>query len=413
MSKQINIGLFGFGCVGQGLYDILQRNHYFNAKVKHIGVAQRNKPRPLPAQRFTFDPQDILADTDVNLVVELINDANEALALVKEALVKGKNVVTANKKMLAENLQELIELQANTGSSLLYEGSCCGSIPILRTLEEYFDNEPLRGVWGIFNGSSNYILSKVFNEGMSYAQALAQAQELGFAEKDPSLDVMGFDALNKLCIITAHAYGMVVPPASVLALGIQHLNDFDIRITKEKGLKVKPVAMVQALDNKELVMMVLPVWVNADDALYAVEDEYNAVVVDAVFAGLQLFKGKGAGGHPTGSAVLSDISANNYQYRYTYRKKQQNLGFTPAQDFAFQAYVRYEDDLVEKLLMPEQVVEKGAQGTQRYFIGQVSLANLLAHKETLSQVPFFLAATPNLTKRLDNEARKEWALNTL
>jgi homoserine dehydrogenase len=282
-------------------------------------VKDIHKARPLPADYFTFAPDEILENPEINLVVELINDADEAYRIVTTALRRGKTVVTANKKMLAEHLEELVDLQQAYGVPLLYEASVCGSIPIIRNLEEYYDNELLHSVSGIINGSSNYILSKVFNEGQPYATALRKAQDLGFAETDPTLDVGGFDALNKLCILTAHAYGLFVKPEEVFNFGIQTLSASDFQFAREKGLKLKLVAQVQKVDVERITAFVMPQLVSPADYLYNVENEYNGVTVQAAFADRQFFMGKGAGGHPTGSAVLSDLSASRYGYKYEYR----------------------------------------------------------------------------------------------
>src|SRR6187455_910603 len=189
--KHLKLGLFGFGCVGQGLYHVLEETPGIKAEIKRICVKHRGKARPLSEDLFTFEANDILNDPDIDVVVELIDDADAAFLIVKSALENGKAVVTANKKMLAEHLEEIYRLQQQYDRAVLYEGSVCGSIPILRNLEEYYDNDLLTGIEGIFNGSTNYILSKVFDERSSYAEALKKAQELGFAESDPSLDVKG------------------------------------------------------------------------------------------------------------------------------------------------------------------------------------------------------------------------------
>ncbi len=206
--KKLQIGLFGFGCVGQGLHDVLGNSTNLTAEIERIAVKNRDKKRSLSAENFTFDKEDILQNDKVNLVVELIDNADEAYEIVKTSLKNGKSVVSANKKMVAEHLEELVDLQKENGVSLLYEASCCGSIPIIRTLEEYYDNELLFSISGIFNGSSNYILTKVLNEGKAYDEVLKQAQDLGFAETDPTLDVGGFDAKYKLVILTAHSFGV-------------------------------------------------------------------------------------------------------------------------------------------------------------------------------------------------------------
>ena len=177
--RHLRLGLFGFGCVGQGLYHVLDETPGIKAEVRRICVKHRDKQRPLPAELFTFDPADILEDPEIDVVVELIDDADAAFVIVEKALRNGKAVVTANKKMLAEHLEEIYNLQQQVGQPVLYEGSVCGSIPIIRNLEEYYDNDLLTGIEGIFNGSTNYILTKVFEEKTSYEEALLKAQELG------------------------------------------------------------------------------------------------------------------------------------------------------------------------------------------------------------------------------------------
>jgi homoserine dehydrogenase len=212
MKKKLTLGLFGFGCVGQGLYHVLEETHGLKAGIKKICVKDRNKQRILSRDVFTFEPDEILTDPEIDVVVELIDDAEAAFKILKHALQNGKHVVTANKKMLAENLEEIFHLQQQYDRSVLYEGAVCGAIPILRNLEEYYDNDLLTGIEGIFNGSTNYILTKVFEEKKSYLEGLKQAQDLGFAESNPALDVQGFDPKFKLTIAIAHAFGVFVKP---------------------------------------------------------------------------------------------------------------------------------------------------------------------------------------------------------
>ncbi|MGB0522133.1 MAG: homoserine dehydrogenase [Flammeovirgaceae bacterium] len=393
--KNIQIGLFGFGCVGQGLYDVLENSTNFKADIGKIAVKQRDKARTLPAEYFTYQKEDILEDQDVDLIVELIDDANDAYDIVKNALKSGKNVVTANKKMVAENLKELFTLQKENNASLLYEASCCGSIPIVRTLEEYYDNELLFAIRGIFNGSSNYILSKIFNEGVSYEQALKDAQDLGYAETDPTLDVGGFDAKYKLVILTAHSFGLFVKPDDVFNYGIQALNQFDIQFAKEKGWKIKLVAKAyKTKENKDkVVLYVLPQFVKEDNYLYDVENEYNGVVVEAAFSEQQFFRGKGAGGHPTGSAVLSDISANRYGYGYEYRKHQSKNGVFFSDDVVLDVYFRYKDQ--EKFQVNDfiRIFERYESRDGNYIVGQVGLRTL-KESEQFQQEGTFLVELP-------------------
>ena len=199
MRKQLTIGLFGFGCVGTGLYEVLNQSNLLDAKIKRIVVKDKNKKRQKATEIIGYEASEILNDAEINLVVELINDSNEALKIVREALSKGKHVVSANKKLIAEHLDELIDLAKENKVSFLYEASVGGSIPIIRNLEEYYNNDSLSSVQGIVNGTTNYILTQA-NYGISYDEALASAQELGFAELDPTLDVDGFDSKYKLTL---------------------------------------------------------------------------------------------------------------------------------------------------------------------------------------------------------------------
>src|SRR3569833_1959898 len=313
MRKKLNIGLFGFGVVGQGLYDII-RTKNLNLEIVKIAIKDATKKRSLPSHLFTTDRDELLNNPEINSIVELINDTEAAFEIVSRALSSGKIVVSASKKMIALHLEELIELQHEYGTSLLYEGAVRGSIPNIRNLEEYYDTELLHSICGIINGSSNYILSKGFIEGLDYASALQQAQELGFAETDPISDVGGFDAKYKLVIAASHAYGVVVKPEEVFNLGIQTLSSYDLQYAREKILKIKLVPVAKELDDRHVALFVLPKFVNETEFLYNVEYEYIGVIVQAAFADQQFFFGKGAGGHPTGSAVLSDIAALRYDY---------------------------------------------------------------------------------------------------
>lgn len=394
MRKQIKIGLFGYGCVGQGLHHVLNETRGMKADIVKIAIKSKNKTRSLPDSYFTFDHDEILTHPDVNLIVELIDDAQAAYELTIKALKSGKNVITANKKMLATHLQELVALQREYGTALLYEGSVCGSIPIIRNLEEYYDNELLHSVSGIFNGSSNYILSKIFNENQSYHDALSKAQELGFAETDPTLDVGGFDPLYKLCILTAHAYGVFVDPETAFNYGIQTLSDFDVQFAREKDLRIKLICRTYKLNNQELTLYVMPQFVRRSSPFFTVDNEYNAVQVEAAFADKQFFQGKGAGGNPTGAAVLSDISANSYGYQYEYRKIGQESNLTYSTNASIEVYVRYADEADLDLLQFEDVKERYYGPDVNYVIGTVTLSTLLKNKEALRRANLFMVATP-------------------
>jgi homoserine dehydrogenase len=395
VSRRLTIGLFGFGVVGQGLHDIISSRD-LNLEVRKIVIRDASKKRTLPARLFTTDAETVLGDPEIDTIVELINDADAAYHIVKRALASGKNVVSANKRMIANHLEELVELQERHGTSLLYEGSVCGSIPIIRNLEEYYDNELLYAIRGIFNGSSNYILSKIFNEDLDYSSALAQAQNLGFAETDPLLDVGGFDAKYKLTIAAAHAYGTFIHPDNILNLGIQHLSWQDVQYAREKNYRIKLVAEAFKWED-ELVVYVLPKFVTRDDFLYTVDNEYNGVIVKAAFADQQFFFGKGAGGHPTGAAVLSDIAALRYTYRYEYKKHHQPAGLVRSEDFKLNVYLRYTGGSLVQRLGFEEIIEQFSTRDFNYITGAISLRQLKAHMNELSAPGTFLVVKGDTT----------------
>ena len=329
--------------------------------------------------------------------MELINDTEAAFEIVSRALSTGKNVVSASKKMIALHLSELIDLQHKYGTSLLYEGAVCGSIPIIRNLEEYYDNELLHSISGIFNGSSNYILSKGYNENLDYDSALKQAQDLGFAETDPTSDVGGFDPKYKLVIAAAHAYGVIVKPEEVFNLGIQNLSAYDIQYAREKNLKIKLVPVAKELDDRHVALFVLPKFVNQQEFLYNVEYEYNGVIVQAAFADQQFFFGKGAGGHPTGSAVLSDIAALRYGYQYEYKKAKEKTDLNFTNNIDLQIYVRYEDESLIEALKFDDIHERYFSGSYKFVIGKVNLQNLIDNQQQIANDKAFVAFAGQLS----------------
>ncbi len=391
MNQQINIGLFGFGIVGNGLYEVLRQSPATHATISRICIKNREKQRQLPPEMFTFDPGDILDDPDINLVVELIDDAAAAYTIVKSALEHGKSVVSGNKKMLAAHLPEFITLQAGNGTGLLYDASACGSIPVIRNLEEYYDNDLLQSVTGILNGSSNYILTKMFSQGLDFATALTLAQELGFAESDPTFDVGGLDALYKLVIITVHAFGVYVQPGEVFNCGIANISEKDMQFAREKGRKIKLVAQVRKNPEGSLSLYVMPRMVSPDKYIYNVEDEFNGVVIKGAFYDKQFMFGKGAGAYPTGSAVLSDITARGYDYRYEYKKMK--LDGRPAftNNANVNVYLRYSKESDLNLFCFENIRERYYSDEFGYVTGLITLENLHRVRDLLAGMDVFLA----------------------
>lgn len=387
--KTLNIGLFGFGCVGQGLYEVLNQSLNDIGRIKRICVKHRDKKRSLPESYFTYDKSDILYDEEIDTVVELIDDYEEAYRIVKTALENKKNVVTANKKMLAHHLPELQELSQQKNVSFLYEASACGSIPIIRLLEEYFDNEPLQYIGGIFNGTTNYILTQTSLNGVSYKQALKEAQEKGFAESNPANDVEGWDALFKTTILAYHALGLVLDFKEIPRLGITNLSEKETEFALQLNLRVRLLAFARQ-SFKGYVAFVLPVFVNSESPLYDVNYEYNAVVTEGKFTSRQLLKGKGAGGHPTGSAVLSDLSALRYGYKYEFKKKNFNSNKTD-NDFLLRIYVRTSVDSIYADVFFEEREEVLQDKKNKIIIGLIRYDELKKLYRIIQEKQDFLA----------------------
>jgi homoserine dehydrogenase len=391
MAKKLKIGLFGFGCVGQGLYYVLNNSTGFKADIVKIAVKDKTKGRSVSKDLITFDKSVILNDPEIDVIVELIDDADEAFNIVSEALKKGKHVVTANKKMLALHLEELYKLQQQNNVSLLYEASAGGSIPIIRTLEEYFDNEELEKVSGIFNGTTNYILTKTINEKLSYPVALKQAQEKGFAESDPTNDVEGYDAKFKAIIIALHAFGLIIKPEKVLNIGITTLHENDIKYASEKGYKIKLTPVIQRLENDKVGIIVAPSFVKETNQLFNVENEFNGVIVEGKFSGEQFLQGRGAGSYPTGAAVLSDISALSHGYKYEYKKHVQKHASDFTNDVIVEVYFRYNSNSdIEKITFDE-VSEKYNSGDYNYIVGKVNLQTLLTNRNYILKNKLFIS----------------------
>ena len=394
-NKQINIGLFGFGTVGKGLYDVLKKIQPENVSI--VKVCVRNVAKhsaEAPELEFTSNADDIFSDTRINFIVELIDDAEAAYGIVKRALQAKIPVVSGNKKMLARHIQEMIQLQRDNDTALLYDASACGSIPVIRNLEEYYDNDLLISVKGILNGSSNFILSKIFNEGMNYAEALKLAQDLGFAESDPTLDIGGWDSLFKLIIITIHAFGVYVEPEQIFTFGIGNMNEHDIQFAHEKRRRVKLVGWAEKVDEDKLVLSVMPHLLSKQKYIYSVEDEFNGVVIKGLFYYKQFMFGQGAGGFPTGSAVLSDITAQLYDYRYQYKKLQSphQLHFT--NDYKVRIYYRYDSPAALNLLEFSTIHESYYSDTYKYVVGDIELSQLQEQAQNLRESNVFVCLYP-------------------
>lgn len=375
--KNLNIGIFGFGVVGEGLYKVLHQTESLKAQIKKVCIKHSGKKRNAPSELFTTDRDELLFDKDINVIVEVIDDSEAAFEIVSIALRNGKAVVSASKKMIADHLPKILQLQQETKLPFLYEAAACASIPVIRNLEEYYDNDLLHSIKGIINGSTNFILSKMFEDRLTFNQALMLAQQLGFAESNPVLDVEGYDAVNKLSILLNHAYGIVESPGNILFSGIQNILLSDALVAKEKQVDIKLVAQAKKLKNGKVAAFVLPQFIKHDDPLAFVKYQYNGVVIESGFADKQFFYGKGAGSFPTASAIVSDLSALRYDYKYEYKKLYHHQPNEITNDFYIKVYVSFDDWSYIPREKFEWIEEWHAEAERKYLVGVLHVSELL------------------------------------
>ena len=377
MEKQLKLGLIGFGVVGEGVYHVINNTPSLNASIKKIVIKHPEKLRNAPKDLFTTNIDEILLDSEIDVVVELIDDAIVSFQIVKSAMQNGKHIVSANKKMIAYHLEELIALQRKYQVSFLYEGAVCGSIPIIRNLEEYFDNDLLNSISGIVNGSTNFILTNIVEKGLTYHDALKLAQDLGFAESNPMLDVEGIDAVNKLCILLKHTFGIHVLPSEILHKGISQIHENDYQFAFEKGYEIKLVANAFRISDNEVVSYVLPEFVKPGQQLFQVKNEYNGVLLSSTLSDEQFLYGKGAGRYPTSSAVISDIAALRYGYKYEYKKSKYVSPYHITSKSLLTIYISYSIDTEIDEHDFDTIFERHASAERCYIIGEMQLEKLI------------------------------------
>ncbi|MFT8427284.1 MAG: homoserine dehydrogenase [Leuconostoc mesenteroides] len=313
---EIGIGLFGLGTVGSGVVKILQQNANqitqrtgSHLVVRHAVVHNLNKARTGFTQDFpiTDNPEDILGNDEIQIVVEVMGGIDYAYDIIKRALMAKKHVVTANKDLIASRGQELAELANQNGVDLYYEAAVAGGVPILRTLSSSFTADEISRVAGIINGTSNFILTQMATNGLTYAEALKLAQDKGFAESDPTNDVEGFDAAYKLIILSNFSFGVQPVMDDVTITGIADLTDSDINDAHGFGYAIKLLGVAQRVGNA-LSIEVSPHLVSFNHPLATVNNENNAVLVNGESVGEVMLYGPGAGEMPTANSVLSDLT---------------------------------------------------------------------------------------------------------
>lgn len=317
-ARTLTIGLAGFGTVGGGLVQILEQNHKellarsgceFVVKTVVVRDLQRTRPVSLPSGAvLTADLMSVAEDPDIDVVVELMGGVEPARAFIRRALTNGKHVITANKALLAEAGSELLSLAAEKGVFLLYEASVAGGIPIVHTLKESLAGNKVEAIEGILNGTSNYILSEMTSSGKDFATALADAQRLGYAESDPTLDIDGHDSAHKLTVLIRLAWGLDYPYRLMPVEGIRYLSTMDIEFARDFGYRIKLLGVARMTENG-LEAGVFPTLVRYKYLLARVGGPFNAVRIEANAMGSLFLHGQGAGALPTGSAVAGDLLA--------------------------------------------------------------------------------------------------------
>ena len=309
MGKKVNIGIIGFGNIGKAVAEtlrknqsIIQANSGLEIKVKKVCDVRRVKTS-LP---LTKNALDIINDPDIQVVVETIGGVNPALKFILAALAAGKHVVTPNKEVLAKHMTKILAAAKSGRAKILFEGSVGGGIPIIQPLRSSLLANSVEEIYGIVNGTTNYILSQMTKSGMEFADALAEAKDKGYAEPDPTADVKGYDAAYKVAILASVAYGLDVDWQTVYCEGIDSISQEDIQYAKDIGYVIKLLAIAKIVDGK-LDVRVHPALVNISHALASVNDNFNAIYVKGNPVGEVMFYGPGAGGGPTASAIISDV----------------------------------------------------------------------------------------------------------
>lgn len=309
----VQIAIMGHGVVGSGVAEIILTHKESLAKkakqeinIKHILDLREFPDSPL-ADRFTKDFEDIVNDDEIKVVVEVMGGINPAFDFVKRCLEKGKSVVTSNKELVAKKGAELLSIAKKTNANFLFEASVGGGIPIIRPLNQCLAANEVDEIAGILNGTTNFILTKMIHEQMSFKDALKMAQELGYAERDPSADVEGDDACRKICILASLAYGKHVYPDNIHTEGITNITLEDVEYAASWGGVIKLIGEVKRLDNNKKDVFVAPMFISNDSQLASVDDVFNGIMVRGDSTGDVVFYGKGAGKLPTASAVVADV----------------------------------------------------------------------------------------------------------
>ncbi len=353
--KTIKVGILGLGTVGSGLYELLRRNGDLISTKSGVRIIiektadtdmQRRAALGIPDGVFTTAASDVLENPDIDVVVELIGGTTIAKELTVQAIRNGKHIVTANKALLATHGREIFEEVLKSKVELGYEASVGGGIPIIKTIREALTGNKVQKIVAILNGTTNFILTSMTREGLDFRAALEKAQQRGFAEADPTLDVSGSDARHKITILSSLAFSSYIDHDRVYVEGIEHISERDMEYANELGFVLKLLAIAEKIEQGVLVR-VHPALVSRDDPLAAISWEDNAVMVYSDFLGKSMYYGKGAGAYPTASAIVADIvdiahkmkSDGEYdRYSYVFNR---NLPQLPFESSVSRYYLRF------------------------------------------------------------------------
>ncbi len=305
------IGIIGYGTVGQALNEIIAEE-WGDGSIQGNGrppviVKDPQKERRVAATEYDTDPSRLLEDPSIEAIVEVTDDVELGFRVLRESLERGKAFISANKRMIAEKADEIAELRKTHDSELLYEAAVCAAIPIIRTVDEHYQSEPIARISGVMNGTCNYMISKM-EEGKSYEEALSEAQEEGFAESDPSSDVSGRDAFYKSLILAYHGFGLAPDQVEKSFKGIEELTPEKVEEAQKNGGRYKLISEIGYDPEGVLKVDVRPRVIEADSPFLNVENEFNGVLLEGKYSGPIFLSGKGAGGTPTASAVFADIA---------------------------------------------------------------------------------------------------------
>ena len=311
----LKIGIIGLGVVGTGVVKALSK--FDNIKILKAAVRNKNKKREIDVQYITDDPFEIANDPEIDVVVEVAGGVDPCLEVLKTAIKNKKHIVTANKELLAKFGDEIFSLANENNVTVLYEAAVAGGIPIIGPIKTTLRGNEFNKVMGILNGTTNYILTKMEEDGVSYLECLKDAQKLGYAEADPTNDVEGFDTMFKIAILSNIVFHKKIDYKKIYREGITKITQDDIKCAKELGYKIKLIGLAQKLENDELDIRVHPVLVEENSMLAKISNAINTVQLEGAPVGSVMFTGPGAGEGPTASSVVGDILAIAAEISYT------------------------------------------------------------------------------------------------